>query len=191
MSRNQTPGGHWRKAAAFAGASALGGLLAGAALGATGSVIPEPFRLAIGTVAFFALVVVGVVEAQGRRLRLPQRNKETPQRWIHAGPLQWAMRNGFSLGLGFTSRLGFWLWYVIPLVAVVVGDVWLSAVLYATYGATRGLTAVAIFGYALQRPGWDYGNWLLARAALVGRAGSYVLAVVAASLVIQLGFLSG
>lgn len=100
------------------------------------------------------------------------------------------MRNGFSLGLGFTSRLGFWLWYVIPLIGVIVGDVWLSGILYATYGAVRGLAAVAVFGYALRRPGWDYGKWLLARAALVARASSYVLAVVAGSLLVQLGFLS-
>lgn len=191
MSRNQSAGTHWRKAFVFAGCSAAGGLLAGGSLGFFGSTLSEPVRLAIGTLGFPALAVVAVLECQGRRIRLPQRNKETPQRWIHEGPLRWALNNGFSLGLGFGSRLGFWLWYVIPLLAVVLGDVWLSAALYGTYGATRGLGTVAVFAYALRRPGWHYSDWLLHRAKTVARWSSFVLAVIATTLAIQVGLFPG
>src|SRR3712207_8459275 len=44
----------------------------------------------------------------------------------------------------FRSRIGFWLWYAIPLGAFLVGDPWLGAVVYGTYGFVRGLGAVLI-----------------------------------------------
>lgn len=189
MSRNQSAAAHWRRAVVFAGSSTAGGILGGAALGAFGSVLPDSVRLAIGTLGFLALCVVGVLQVRGRRVRLPQRNKETPQRWIQKGPVRWALKNGFSLGLGFGSRLGFWLWYVIPLLAVTLGDPWLSAALYGTYGATRGLGTVSVFGFALRRHGWNYSDWLLHRAQKAALWSSYILAAISAALVVQIGLI--
>jgi hypothetical protein len=48
------------------------------------------------------------------------------------------------LGFGATSRIGFWLWYVIPLGAFLIGDPVASAFIYGTYGLVRALGAVVI-----------------------------------------------
>ena len=48
------------------------------------------------------------------------------------------------MGLGATSRIGFWLWYVIPVGASLIGDSVASGIIYGTYGLVRALGAVVI-----------------------------------------------
>jgi hypothetical protein len=48
------------------------------------------------------------------------------------------------LGFGATSRIGFWLWYAIPLGAFLVGDPVAGAAIYGTYGLVRALGAPVI-----------------------------------------------
>ena len=66
-----------------------------------------------------------------------QLNHETPQRWLHAGALRWATINGLTLGSAFASRIGYPLWYVVPLAALLVGRPLLGAALYALYALVR------------------------------------------------------
>lgn len=110
----------------------------GAVLGVIGSYLSLELRIVVATVAAVAAILVGGLELSGRSVPMLQLNRETPQRWVHRGAVKWAMRNGASLGLGFTSRLGFWVWYVVPLAVLLIGQPLIGTVLYGTYGAVRG-----------------------------------------------------
>lgn len=146
MRRNQATGRRWifYKAMAYSFSSALAGLATGAGLGAAGGFLPADARLAVGSVLAVAGVAVGGLELFGRRVQLPQMDCETPQRWVDRGPLRWATWNGLALGFGATSRIGFWLWYAIPLGSFLAGDALLGAAVYGTYGLVRALGAVFI-----------------------------------------------
>ena len=144
MLRNQVGRGWISKAAVYALASTMAGLVTGAALGAVGAHLPLDIRLAVGSVLALAAIAIGSLELFGRRMQPLQFDCETPQRWVNRGALRWATRNGLTLGFGATSRIGFWLWYVIPLGAFLVGDVGAGAAIYGTYGLVRALGAPMI-----------------------------------------------
>jgi hypothetical protein len=112
---------------------------------------------------------------------------ETPQRWINKGAWRWATRNGLTLGFGATSRIGFWLWYVIPLGAFLLGDPLASAVIYGTYGLVRALGAVVIL-LGMIRLKTDISDRLVAEydTARVLTAGQLVLLGVATAIVVGL-----
>jgi hypothetical protein len=122
----------------------VAGLVAGAALGIVGGLLPLDIRLAVGSILAIAAVAVGSLELFGRRMQPLQFDCETPQRWVNRGAWRWATRNGLTLGFGATSRIGFWLWYVIPLGAFLIGDPVASGIIYGTYGLVRALGAVVI-----------------------------------------------
>ena len=144
MHRNQA-GRSWKsKAAVYALASGAAGLIAGAALGIVGGFLPLYVRLAVGSVLAIAAVAVGTFELLGRRMQPLQFDCETPQRWVDKGAWSWATMNGLTLGFGATSRIGFWLWYAIPLGAFLIGNPVAGAVIYGAYGLARALGAVAI-----------------------------------------------
>lgn len=96
------------KAISYALAATIAAAAMGAVLGAIGSNLPLELRIVAATLAALAAILVGGLELAGRSVPVLQFNRETPQRWVHSGPVKWAIRNGASLGLGFTSRLGFW-----------------------------------------------------------------------------------
>jgi hypothetical protein len=142
--RNQA-GRSWKsKAAVYAFASAVAGLVTGAALGFLGGLFPLDVRLAVGSILAIAAIAVGSLELFGRRMQPLQIDCETPQRWVNKGAWQWATRNGLTLGFGATTRIGFWLWYVIPLGAFLIGEPVAGAVIYGTYGLVRALGAVVM-----------------------------------------------
>ena len=130
---------------------------------------------------------MGSLEFFGRRVQPPQFDCETPQRWVHQGPLRWATRNGLTLGFGATSRIGFWLWYVIPLGAFLVGDPRLGAAIYGTYGLIRALGAVFIL-LGMLRLKTDISDWVMERygTARVLAAGELVFLGVALTVVVGL-----
>ncbi|MGH3148658.1 MAG: hypothetical protein ACRDTR_23000, partial [Rubrobacter sp.] len=110
-----------------------------------------------------------------------------PQRWVHKGPLEWATRNGLALGFGATSRIGFWLWYVVPLGAFLVGDAALGAIVYGTYGLIRSLAAVfMVLGILWYKT--DVSDWLVERYAVARTlaAGQLVILGVATAIVVGL-----
>ncbi len=165
----------------------MAGLVTGAVLGALGSLLPLDFRLAAGSILAVVAIAVGGLEFFGRRVRLPQFDCETPQRWVHRGPLRWATQNGLTLGFGATSRIGFWLWYVVPLGAFLLGDPRLGAIVYGTYGLVRALGAVLIF-LGILRFKVDVSDWLIERygAARLLAAGQLIFVGVALTIVVGL-----
>ncbi len=187
MHRNQAGRSWITKAIVYSFSSALAGVVTGAILGAVGSLLALDFRLAIGSVLAVAAIAVGGLELFGRRIQPLQFDCETPQRWVNKGPLRWATRNGLTLGFGATSRIGFWLWYVIPLGAFLVGDWMLGAVIYGTYGLVRALGAMVIL-FGMMRMKTDISDWLIQHYgdARVLAAGQLVFLGVVTALVVGL-----
>jgi len=185
--RNQAGRSWVTKAIVYSLSSALAGLVAGAALGAVGGLLALDLRLAVGSILAVAAIAVGSLEFLGRHVMLPQFDCETPQRWIHKGPLRWATRNGLVLGVGATSRIGFWLWYAIPLGAFLVGSPAFGAVIYGAYGLIRALGAVFIL-LGILGFNFDASDWLIERygAARALAAGQLVFLGVATAIVVGL-----
>jgi hypothetical protein len=128
----------WMRGAAFTTAAIVGAGLVGLALGAIGSSLGVGMREAI-TVGCAALIgAAGTQELAWGSIRLLQFNRETSRR-LRTYPLFWAAYNGFVLGTAFRTRIGFVVWYVVPLAALLAGDALIGGLLYATYGASRGL----------------------------------------------------
>jgi hypothetical protein len=175
------------KAAVYALASAVAGLVTGAALGTVGGLLSLDVRLAVGSILALAAIAVGSLELFGRRMQPLQFDCETPQRWINRGALRWATRNGLTLGFGATSRIGFWLWYVIPLGAFLVGDPVAGATIYGAYGLVRALGAVVIL-LGMTRLKTDISDRLIESydAARVLAAGQLVFLGVATAIVVGL-----
>lgn len=157
--------------AVFAGAG-TGGFLA-----LIGGALPAGALATGGILLAAAGSIVGVVEIAGGRVRPWQFDRETPQRWARQGPLHWAIRNGAVLGVGMSSRIGFWLWYVVPLGALASGDIVLGALLYGLYSLTRTGVALGLLALLLTSGGrldlaprllqWAPGARLLAATQLV------------------------
>jgi hypothetical protein len=185
--RNQAGRSWISKAIVYSLSSALSGLVTGAILGAVGGLFPLDFRLAMGSILALVAMAVGSLEFFGRRVQPPQFDLETPQRWVHKGPLRWAARNGLTLGFGATRRIGFWLWYVVPLGAFLVGHWELGAAIYGTYGLIRGLGAVLILLVMFSSRA-DISDWLIEqyRAARILAAGHLVFLGVATAIVVGL-----
>jgi hypothetical protein len=185
--RNQAGRSWISKAIVYSLSSALAGLVTGAVLGAVGGLLSLDLRLAVGSVLAIVAVVLGSLELFGHSVQLPQFDCETPQRWVHKGPLRWATRNGMTLGFGATSRIGFWLWYAIPLGALLVGDPVFGALIYGTYGLIRGLGAVFIL-LGLLGLKFDVSDWLVKRygAARALAAGQLLFVGVVSAIVVGL-----
>jgi hypothetical protein len=185
--RNQAGRSWIIKALVYSLSSALAGLATGAVLGAGGSLLPLDFRLAAGSMLAIAAVAVVGLEYFGRRIQPLQFDCETPQRWVHRGPLAWAIQNGLTLGFGATSRIGFWLWYAIPLGAFLVGDPLFGAVTYGTYGLLRALGAMCIL-LVMMRTKSDISDWLIEHynTARILATGQLILLGVATAIVVGL-----
>jgi hypothetical protein len=79
-------------------------------------------------------------------LRVPvlQRDVETPQGLMSAGPIVWAAGNGALLGVAVTSRIGFWAWYVLPLGLLYLARPDWGLLIGGTYGFVRLAVLVGI-----------------------------------------------
>ena len=188
MHRNRASRRSWiGKAIVYPLSSALAGLAAGALLGSAGNLLPLDLRLAAGSVLAVAAAAAGALELFGRRIHPPQFDRETPQRWVHKGPLRWAIRNGLTLGFGATSRIGFLLWYVVPIGALLCGNPVLGAAIYGTYGLVRGVAAPSVL-VATMRVKGDISEWLVLHreAARIPAAGQMVLTGVAVAVAVGL-----
>jgi hypothetical protein len=134
----------------------------GLALGAMGSLLAPNVRIASATVLAGLAILLGLLDLGSRAVTVLQCDRETPQRRVHRGAIRWAMRNGAALGVGFTSRIGFWLWYVVPAGALLWGDPAFGAALFGTYGFVRGWSVWIMFlNLPIRVPDDDVGVWLL------------------------------
>lgn len=113
---------------------------------------------------------IGFAEFSFANFPVLQKNCETPQRWLRKGPYYWAVRNGGELRVGATSRIGFWLWFLVPVSSLLLGSVAAGALLYGTYAAARGL---GVWAHFIRWPDWtrvpqdEFGTFLF---RLNGRA---------------------
>jgi hypothetical protein len=124
-------------AVVLVGAATAGGALAGAAFGAAGAVLGPTVRwLLVG------LVVLVVVAGALSRERPWQLDRETNVAWLTHENWRTAVYNGLALGVGVSTRLGFWLVYALPTAAFASGDPLFGALIYGLYGLARtGLSA--------------------------------------------------
>ncbi len=185
MHRNQAGRSWISKAIVYALSSALAGLGTGAALGAAGCLVPLDSRIAAGSVLAVAAIAAGGLGLFGYRVPLAQLDCETPQRWVHKGPLAWAVQNGLVLGFGATSRIGFSLWYAVPVGTLVLGSPTLGAAAYGAYGLVRGLAAPVIL-LVIIRSKRDVSGWLIKhnKAAQVLTAGQLLFLGVVTAIVV-------
>ncbi len=99
----------------FVGA-AISGFAAGAVVGLAGTILKTPERLAVGLAASLAVACAAVL-----KMGLPQRDREAPRALLKLPSLIWAAGNGAVLGLAVTTRIGFWIWYFVPIAAFATG----------------------------------------------------------------------
>jgi hypothetical protein len=86
------------------------------------------------------------------------------------------------------SRVGFWLWYVVPVGAFLIGDALFGALLYGMYGLTRGAAVFAIIlGLSRWIQGDDVGMWLIRRNPRGRIVASATLGVVSAVVMLTVG----
>jgi hypothetical protein len=48
------------------------------------------------------------------------------------------------MGVGISTRLGFWLWYAVPVAAVVSGETLSGVIVFGTYALVRATAPIAI-----------------------------------------------
>lgn len=138
----------------------------------------------MGLVAGAALTLAPLL-----RVPLPQRDVETPQVLLHRGPLWWAMGNGALLGLAVTSRIGFWLWYVVPIGCLVSGSPVTGALVWGLYAVAR-LAVIDVIAWRMvggERRIHDLTAWLVESRARLRTASTIatVLAGVALALLLH------
>lgn len=137
---------NWRMRAGILALSAvLTGVGLGAALGWLGGVAGADVRA--GVAAAFAVggIAVSAVElARGRRLPLLQRSRETNRDWMRFGAAVSAAMNGVAMGAGFVTRIGYWLWYAVPVSAFAIGSPAAGALLFGVYALTRAIVPVVL-----------------------------------------------
>lgn len=184
MQRNQTGRSWVGKALVYTGASCLGGSVAGAILGAVGGIAPGEARIALGTLAAVFGLTLGVLGARGVQLNPPQIDRETPQRWLNAGAWRWAALNGVTLGVGAFSRIGFWLWYTVPIGSLLFGRPLVGALIYGSYGLTRGGMAWLFLIVGRRSPAEE----LMGSSERVRRACYLYLTILCAIGVVSLGW---
>jgi len=174
--RSSTP---LRKANASVAGGAFGGAATGAALGFLASTVPARPRAAVATITLLS-VAAGMAFLFHRPW---QRNTETSQLLLEKGPLRWAFLNGALLGVGFTSRIGFWLWYVIPITVWMSGSAIAGMAVWGLYGGAR-LLASGVVALHISRGGVQpdvVGDRLLAiKPILMSRLGAATVALVTA-----------
>lgn len=128
---NGCTGSRFVAAALLVGFGVLAAAMAGGALGAIGGATESSGRWITATVG---LAVIGGCLASDRPWQV---DYETPGSWLRYRDWRTAALNGVALGLGAGTRLGFWLWYVVPIAAWATGSAAQGAAIYSVYASTR------------------------------------------------------
>jgi hypothetical protein len=137
--------------AVLLGSAVAASLVVGGALGLAGAVLDPVTRW-----AFAGLAALSVLCGAWSRAFPWQLNRETDRRWLEYENWRTAAFNGFALGLGFTTRIGFWLFYLVPLSAFLVASPAVSALGYAAFAVSRigGSLLLWIVGAQVAGRGW-------------------------------------
>jgi hypothetical protein len=188
VTRNQGGSSWIVKALVYAAAAGVAGAVAGLTTGVVGGLLPRDVRIATATLVATVAAVLAAAELAGRRVRVVQFDRETPQRWLHSGAIAWATMNGAALGTGAGSRLGFWLWYAMPLAGLLSGDPLVGAAVWGAYGFARAAAAGVMIVAARRRGGVDaVGLWLARHNGTARRVAAAELAVLAAGVALTAG----
>jgi hypothetical protein len=119
----------------------------GLALGLLGRALAAPWGRA-GSLALAALAVLyAVAELPRVSMVVPQLRRQVPDWWREefGWPVA-ATLYGAGLGIGFFTYLGHGTLVVVAAGAVAIGNPWWGALIVATFGATRGLSAAVSAG---------------------------------------------
>lgn len=176
----------YQRAALHAFSGGLSGAAAGAALGKLGSILLPP-GLMPGLLVAVTVLVLGAVGLQlaGRPPRRCQ--KQTPRRWLKGSGLVWSLRNGTHLGLGVATKKGFWLFFLVPVSAVVAAAPAQSALIYGSYGFVRTALPGLLVALLARQPSWDVQRWLLRQAPVASGLATVAGLAVALTLALSLG----
>ena len=173
---------------AFTLAATSAGIATGALFGLAGGLVPIGFRVGAATLLACVALVVGGCGVIGIYVRLLQYNRETPRRWVQEGQLRWAMKNGVALGIGMTSRIGFSLWYIVPVASFLWGEPVLGAIIYGLYSFVRSAASFPLLIWShFARDDSDLGSRLLLRKTPVRRFTDGLLIVNALLVIIWVG----
>ncbi len=191
VSRNQAGRSWWSKGIAFSVSCALVGAGVGAALGTAGALLGPSARDGVVTLLSAVGLVAGLCEAVGRAARLFQCDRETSQRLLARGAIRGAIANGCRLGHGMTTRIGFSLWYAVPVAAFAVRDPRTGAAIYGMYGFVRGICPWLLITFSAA---WHGGRsfsrvarFLLGARPTAQRACGVVLVLVAGAAFVTVG----
>lgn len=168
-------------------ASSIAGIGSGIALGMMGSFVGLDVRVAVASLLTLVAIGLGSVELLDRRVQPLQCNHETPQQWVDEGPFRWAIKNGLTLGCGATSRIEFWLWYVIPFGALLVATPLGGAAIYGVYGFLRGVAVWAIIAGLHLRRNKEGAAWLLRYTSIARTIAAGQLLFVGAVVAVVIG----
>lgn len=185
---NQANSNWTLKAFVFSLAGTLSAALTGLVLGLLGSTAPLQMRVAVASLLTLSGVVVGLLSLTLPRFTPLQCDRETPQKWLFRGPIVWALWNGASLGFGATSRLGFWVWYVVPIGSFLVGHPFIGALFYGMYGLVRCASVWARLVGPLRRvPSHEIDLWLLQRNEFAKKAAATYLIFLSLAIAVSVG----
>lgn len=168
----------------FTASALVSSLAAGATLGLAGSLLAGQTRSTLVFVLAPLGLLLAAVDMLASGLPVLQVDRETRRSPASTGTARAAWGNGIALGLGATSRIGFWLWYVVPVAAFLSGDPLVGALLFGAYGLTRGVAPWLLLG-AMYLPAQrstrfdEVARSLLQRSSQARRVTSRLLAVVA------------
>jgi len=122
----------------FVGVALLSASLLGAVLGGFGQLLGAPTR---EVVSILALLVTSWVALS--RTHPWQLERETNVNWLLYRDWRTAAYNAISLAFGFTTRIGFWLFFLVPIGAFMAGEARLGALIYGAYAASRTCASLA------------------------------------------------
>lgn len=130
--------------ALLSAAGLIGGAAAGAIVGATAHFAADRARPEAMIAVGLSVIVVLVLDLAGVRIRLVQRDVETPKEWLDQGRVSWALKTGATLGSGIFTRVGFWSWYMLPISAAATAEWWRGAIVCGLYGLVRTSGSVMV-----------------------------------------------
>lgn len=170
------------------------GIAMGVVLGTVGSMMSLRTRVAFATLVALTSVVIGILEALGVRVRLPEPHGQTPRRWLDQGSFVGPAKNGIALGFGLATKVGFSMWYLIPIGALLTGSALGGGVVYGAYAFVRGLGVwgimLAIRIASKTRPPEEVqpGDWLTGRYRATRLSLSTALVSLGLTGVVAVGF---